>query len=62
VEEKKNSETMKKELEALQKKARVIDSSLKTAQNDLEAFQVCCVLFYLFIFVIVITNVCFLLY
>ena len=40
MEEKKNSEALKKELEALQKKARVIDSSLKTAQNDLEAFQV----------------------
>ena len=40
VEEKKNSEALKKELEGLQKKARIIDSSLKTAQNDLEAFQV----------------------
>ncbi|KAK7105366.1 cilia- and flagella-associated protein 44-like [Littorina saxatilis] len=39
AEEKKNSETLKKELEGLQKKARIIDSSLKTAQNDLEAFQ-----------------------
>ncbi|KAL8598401.1 hypothetical protein ACOMHN_032678 [Nucella lapillus] len=39
AEEKKNSEALKKELETLQKKARVIDTSLKTAQNDLEAFQ-----------------------
>ncbi|XP_076438307.1 cilia- and flagella-associated protein 44-like isoform X2 [Babylonia areolata] len=39
AEEKKNSEGLKKELEGLQKKARIIDSSLKTAQNDLEAFQ-----------------------
>ncbi|KAK7499820.1 hypothetical protein BaRGS_00008911 [Batillaria attramentaria] len=39
AEEKKNSEALKKELEALQKKARIIDTSLKTAQNDLEAFQ-----------------------
>ncbi|ESO88398.1 hypothetical protein LOTGIDRAFT_193297 [Lottia gigantea] len=39
VEEKKNAEAMKKELEGLQKKAKVIDASLKYAQNDLEAFQ-----------------------
>ena len=39
AEERRNSEALKKELEALQKKARIIDSSLKTAQNDLEAFQ-----------------------
>ena len=39
AEEKKNCDTMKKELEGLQKKAKIIDASLKTAQNDLEAFQ-----------------------
>ncbi|KAK6165219.1 hypothetical protein SNE40_023570 [Patella caerulea] len=39
TEEKKNSEAMKKELEGLQKKAKVIDSSLNYAQGDLEAFQ-----------------------
>ncbi|XP_046572732.1 cilia- and flagella-associated protein 44-like isoform X2 [Haliotis rubra] len=39
AEEKKNQDTMKKELEGLNKKARVIDAALKTAQNDLEAFQ-----------------------
>ena len=41
AEEKKNQEAQKKELESLQKKAKVIDSQLKTAQNDLEDFQVC---------------------
>ncbi|GFO10997.1 cilia- and flagella-associated protein 44-like [Plakobranchus ocellatus] len=39
TEEKKNQEAQKKELESLQKKAKVIDSQLKTAQNDLEDFQ-----------------------
>ncbi|XP_048254045.1 cilia- and flagella-associated protein 44-like isoform X2 [Haliotis rufescens] len=39
AEERKNQDTMKKELEGLSKKARVIDGALKTAQNDLEAFQ-----------------------
>ena len=40
TEEKKNSEALRKENEALAKKAKVIDSALKTAHNDLEAFQV----------------------
>ncbi|RUS72790.1 hypothetical protein EGW08_019450, partial [Elysia chlorotica] len=39
AEEKKNQDAQKKELESLQKKAKVIDSQLKTAQNDLEDFQ-----------------------
>lgn len=41
VEEKKNNETLKKELESMNKKLKVIINALKTAQNDLEAFQVC---------------------
>ena len=40
AEEKKTSETLKKEYDALVKKAKVIDSALKTAEADLEAFQV----------------------
>ena len=40
AEEKKNNEQLKKDLENLQKKAKVIDSALKTAENELEAFQV----------------------
>ncbi|CAG2237888.1 CFAP44 [Mytilus edulis] len=39
VEEKKNNETLKKELESMNKKLKVIINALKTAQNDLEAFQ-----------------------
>ncbi|KAJ8316119.1 hypothetical protein KUTeg_006133 [Tegillarca granosa] len=39
TEEKKNNEALKKEVESLNKKSKVIDSALKTAQNDLEAFQ-----------------------
>ncbi|XP_052060229.1 cilia- and flagella-associated protein 44-like isoform X9 [Mytilus californianus] len=39
VEEKKNNETLKKELESMNKKLKVIIGALKTAQNDLEAFQ-----------------------
>lgn len=47
AEEKKTSETLKKEYDALVKKAKIIDSALKTAEADLEAFQVaiCCLLF-----------------
>ena len=41
TEEKKNREMLNKEQENLQKKARVIDSALKSAENELEAFQVC---------------------
>ena len=41
TEEKKNNETLKKELESMNKKLKVIINALKTAQNDLEAFQVC---------------------
>ena len=40
MEEKKTSETLKKEYDALVKKTKVIDSALKTAEADLEAFQV----------------------
>ncbi|XP_069115004.1 cilia- and flagella-associated protein 44-like isoform X2 [Argopecten irradians] len=39
TEEKKNNEALKKELESFNKKAKVIDAGLKTAANDLEAFQ-----------------------
>jgi hypothetical protein len=39
-EEKKINETLKKELESLQKRAKIIDSNLRTAEGDLEAFQV----------------------
>ena len=49
AEEKKIRDTLNKELEALQKKAKVIDVGVKNAENELEAFQVsypsrCCVL------------------
>ena len=40
TEEKKTSDTLKKEYDALVKKSKVIDSALKTAEADLEAFQV----------------------
>ena len=40
AEEKKTSETLKKEDDALVKKAKVIGSALKTTEADLEAFQV----------------------
>ena len=40
ADEKKASETLKKEYDALVKKAKVIDSALNTAEADLEAFQV----------------------
>ena len=40
TEEKKNNEILKKELESMNKKLKVIINALKTAQNDLEAFQV----------------------
>ena len=40
AEEKKTSETLKKESDALIKKAKIIDGALKTAEADLEAFQV----------------------
>ncbi|XP_060071995.1 cilia- and flagella-associated protein 44-like [Ylistrum balloti] len=39
AEEKKNNESLKKELDSFNKKAKVIDAGLKTAANDLEAFQ-----------------------
>ncbi|KAL5020106.1 hypothetical protein ScPMuIL_002998 [Solemya velum] len=39
AEEKKNSEALRKENEGFQKKSKIIDVGLKTAQNDLEAFQ-----------------------
>ncbi|XP_048773099.2 cilia- and flagella-associated protein 44-like isoform X2 [Ostrea edulis] len=38
-EEKKNNDTLKKEIESNNKKLKVVDSALKAAQNDLEAFQ-----------------------
>ncbi len=40
MEEKKTRDAMNKEQDSLQKKARVIDSGLKSAENELEAFQV----------------------
>jgi hypothetical protein len=40
ADEKKASETLKKEYDALVKKSKVIDSALNTAEADLEAFQV----------------------
>lgn len=40
ADEKKTSETLKKEYDALVKKAKIIDGALKTAEADLEAFQV----------------------
>lgn len=40
VEEKKTNDTLKKELDGFHKKSKVIDNGLKTAQQDLEAFQV----------------------
>ena len=40
AEEKKTSDALKKEYDALVKKSKVIDSGLKTAEADLEAFQV----------------------
>ncbi|XP_059142623.1 cilia- and flagella-associated protein 44-like isoform X2 [Physella acuta] len=39
TDEKKNQDVQKKELDSLQKKAKIIDSQLKTAQDDLEDFQ-----------------------
>ncbi|XP_021372219.1 cilia- and flagella-associated protein 44-like isoform X2 [Mizuhopecten yessoensis] len=39
TEEKKNNEALKKELDSFNRKAKVIDAGLKTAANDLEAFQ-----------------------
>lgn len=39
VEEKKNFETFKKDMDNLNKKAKVIQTSLDNAENDLEAFQ-----------------------
>ncbi|XP_014776510.1 cilia- and flagella-associated protein 44, partial [Octopus bimaculoides] len=39
MEERKNQETFKKDIDALNKKAKVINTSLEKAQNDLEAFQ-----------------------
>ena len=47
VDEKKNRDAFVKDTDALTKKAKVIESSLKTAENELEAFQVsgsCCVI------------------
>ncbi len=34
-------DTMNKDVEALQKKAKIIDAALRNAENELEAFQVC---------------------
>ncbi len=44
-------DTMNKDVEALQKKAKIIDAALRNAENELEAFQVCalsCAFFYFF--------------
>ena len=35
-------DTFNKELESLQKKAKIIDAALKSAEQELEAFQVSC--------------------
>ena len=40
TEEKKTAEGLKKEVDALTKKQKIIETSLKTAEADLEAFQV----------------------
>ena len=40
AEEKKSLESLKKENEALTKRAKVIESALSTAESELEAFQV----------------------
>ena len=40
VDEKKNRDGFVKDADAVTKKAKVIESSLKTAENELEAFQV----------------------
>ena len=40
VEEKKTAETLKKDTDTFSKKAKVMESQLKTALADLEAFQV----------------------
>lgn len=40
AEEKKVAEGLKKEVDALTKKQKIIDNGLKTAEVDLEAFQV----------------------
>lgn len=39
-EEKKNNDGLKKDIESNNKKLKVVDSALKAAQNELEAFQV----------------------
>ena len=40
AEEKKALDSLKKEYEALNKRSKVIDSALSTAESELEAFQV----------------------
>ncbi|GAB1602868.1 cilia- and flagella-associated protein 44-like [Argonauta hians] len=40
MDERKNQETFKKDMDALNKKAKVINSSLEMAEKDLQAFQV----------------------
>ena len=40
MEEKKTNDALKKELDSFGKKSKVIDNGLKSAQHDLEAFQV----------------------
>ena len=40
MEEKKAAETLKKDADSYSKKAKVMESQLKTALADLEAFQV----------------------
>ena len=47
AEEKKVRDTLNKELEALQKKAKIIDIGVKNAESELEAFQVLFHSFYL---------------
>ena len=40
TEEKKQFETLRKELETLQRKFKAVESGVKSAQQELEAFQV----------------------
>ena len=40
TEEKKNRDSFSKELEGYNKKSKIIEAGLKSAENELEAFQV----------------------
>ena len=49
-ETKKTCDTVKKDLDAVVKKVKVVDGALKNARGDLEAFQVRIFLSFLFLF------------